>query len=123
MEIYSVLCPDGSFHLFSNENYAEKFAKYYKINYKEIIVDNKIDMTVVNNLCEWELYHFYHFADYECGDASDHLYVLAKTEDHAKNILRNHGIYTDEYCNYTVELSDIEPGTTLDCLYNFDKKE
>jgi len=123
MEVYSVLCPDGSFHLFSDENYAEKFAKYYKIQYKEINVDNKIDMEVVNNLSEWELYHFYRFTDYKRGEPSDHLYVLAKNEDHAENILHNHGIYTDEYCNDTTQLHDITYGTTLDCLYNFDKKE
>lgn len=123
MEIYSVLCPDGSFHLFSQEEYAEKFSKYFNICYKSINVDISSDMEVVRNLSQWELYQFSRVSDLECGDGLDNLCVLAKDEDHAKGILRKRGIAVHEYYNYTIELSDIHPGTTLDCLYNFDKKE
>lgn len=123
MKVYSVVLSDTSLHLFSCEDYADKFSKYYSVCYKQIDTDIPVDMTVVNNLSEWELYHFSRLDGFECGDKSDHLYVLAKNSDHAVRILKNHNINTNEYCNYTVELCDIAPGTTLDCLYNFDKKE
>ena len=123
MQVYSTLCPDGSFHLFSQEEYAEKFSRHFGVHYKPINVDVPSDMEVVRNLSQWELYQFSRMSDLECGDGLDNLCVLAKDENHAKSILHKHGIAIHEYYNYTIELSNIRPGTTLDCLYNFDKKE
>jgi len=123
MPICSVLCPDGSFHLFSREEYADKFAKYYNTNYKEMSVDNPTDMTVIDNLSNWEIYQFTRQEQYEHMDSSDSLYVCAKNEDHANRILTAHNVRTHEYYAHTVDLCDFRPGTTLECLYNFNKEE
>ena len=122
MQVYLVITPDGGHHYFSDSSYANIFADYYRVRLSELTIDLDVDMTLIKNISEWQLFVATQL-DHCYGGHYDKYYILAKTEKHALEILKAHGESPDNYYVYVVDLSDIVNGTTLEQLLNFDKKE